>query len=194
MRPEDGIPAEFRTAAAALSRHRPRPEIGIEQTPAPQRIAPYTMAFTGTVSDDLTDSPPIANGRFVLLFDPAGQAAWSGRFRVVSLVRATLDPEMATDELLAEVAWSWLTDALAETGAKADAVGGTVTRVLSQSFGALDSHPSVVDIEIRASWTPRNANLGHHVAAWTTLLATAAGLPPLADGVTPLRVPRTVGP
>ena len=113
----------------------------------------------------------------------------------MTLVRATLEPEMATDPLLAEVAWTWLDDALAHSHADAVAEGGTVTRVLSESFGALAGQANDVDLEIRASWTPTSTDLGAHLEAWSTLLCTAAGLPPLPDGVTSLRPRRnTVGP
>jgi hypothetical protein len=69
---------------------------------------------------------------------------------------------------------------------EAVAIGGTVTRVLSQSFGALAATPEAVDLEIRASWTPTDTELGFHLAVWGDLMATAGGLPPLPDGVTSL--------
>ncbi|MGZ8705501.1 MAG: DUF3000 family protein, partial [Aeromicrobium sp.] len=40
-------------------------------------------------------------------------------------------------------------------------------------------------LEVRASWTPMSAK-GPHVEAWSNLLCTLAGLPPLAPGVIPL--------
>ena len=61
-----------------------------------------------------------------------------------------------------------------------------------QSFGALAGKHNDVELEMRASWTPvpaggaGAADLGDHLAAWAQLLCTAAGLPPLPDGVTPL--------
>ncbi len=51
----------------------------------------------------------LADGRLVLLHDPAGHDAWHGTFRLVTLVRAELEPEMAADPLLPDVCWSWLT-------------------------------------------------------------------------------------
>ena len=38
-------------------------------------------------------------------------------------------------------------------------------------------------MEIRASWTALDSRLGPHLEAWGDLLATVAGLPPLASGV-----------
>ena len=134
---------------------------------------------------DLPSDEDATTGRFVLLFDPAGQEAWEGTFRVVTLVRASLDPEAGADPMLCEAAWTWVGEALAEQGADVTALGGTVTRVLSQSFGSLAERRPEVEVEIRASWSPLG-DKGAHLAAWSTILCTAAGLPPLPDGVTAL--------
>jgi hypothetical protein len=94
-----------------------------------------------------------------------------------------------------------LLDALRGRGAAFDHEGGTVTRVMSQSFAALADRPSSVEIELRASWTPHDLpqqvgarvagpDLSHHLLAWTDLLCTVAGLPPLPEGVTALRARR----
>lgn len=181
------VPAEFVGALRALRERRLRPEVHLSEVPAPTRLAPYAVAVTGEVlshsPDHATDDP--TTGRFVLLHDPAGQEAWDGTFRVVSMVRATLDPEAGSDPLVCEAAWSWVTEALADQGAAHRARGGTVTRVLSQSFDALDERPDEVEVEIRASWSPVG-DVGAHLEAWATVLCTAAGLPPLPDGVTAL--------
>ncbi|MFD4991824.1 DUF3000 domain-containing protein [Cellulosimicrobium cellulans] len=198
-------PPAFRAVLDALGARRLRPEVTLREVPAPRRIAPWSVALTGEVEAARSEDPDLASGRFIVLHDPDGQEAWQGTFRVVTMVRATLEPEMASEEMLAEVAWTWLEDALHDTGAAVRAEGGTVTRVLSQSFGALAGKHNDVELEMRASWTPvptgddGAADLGDHLAAWAQLLCTAAGLPPLPDGVTPLgaRPParrNTVGP
>lgn len=192
-------PPEFRAALDALAARRLRPEVTLREVPAPRRIAPWSVALTGEVAGANDDDPDLASGRFILLFDPEGQEAWQGRFRVVTLVRATLEPEMGAEEMLAQVAWSWFEDALRDQDATARAESGTVTRVLSQSFGALAGKDDDVELEMRASWTPLSDELGSHLAAWSQLLCTAAGLPPVPQGVTPLahRAParrNTVGP
>ena len=185
-------PPEFRAVLDALGARRLRPEVTLREVPAPRRIAPWSVALTGEVEADRSDDPDLASGRFIVLHDPAGQEAWQGSFRVVTMVRATLEPEMAAEDMLAEVAWTWLEDALHDAGAAVRAEGGTVTRVLSQSFGALAGKHNDVELEMRASWTPvpaegaGAADLGDHLAAWSQLLCTAAGLPPLPEGVTPL--------
>jgi hypothetical protein len=162
-----------------------RPEIHLEEVPGPARIAPYTAALAAEVRERARDpeADDLASGRFVILHDPAGQEAWQGTFRLVTLVRASLEAEVGADPMLAEVAWSWFSDALAGEGLDPLAAGGTVTRVLSQSFGALDRRPEQVDLEIRASWTARDEDLAPHLRAWGALLCTAGGLPPLPVGV-----------
>jgi hypothetical protein len=85
---------------------------------------------------------------------------------------------MVDDAMFSEVAWSWLTDALVETGAAHRAVGGTVTRTASTRFGDLAGPEHTVDVEIRASWTAGDEALDRHLAAFLDVLGNAAGLPP----------------
>jgi hypothetical protein len=181
------VPAEFLEAVRSLRATRLRPEIRLEEVPGPGRIAPYSAALTGDVSaSHAPDQDDLASGRFVVLHDPAGQEAWEGTFRVVTFARATLEAELGSDGLLAQVAWTWFEEALAGAGVLPIAAGGTVTRVLSESFGTLGARPDEVEVEIRASWTAPGPDLGPHLRAWATLLCTSAGLPPLPDGVTSL--------
>ncbi len=181
-------PPEFIRALRSLRGVTLRPEVSLEEAPGPTRIAPYTAALVAEVHATRRDpeADALATGRFVVLHDPAGQEAWEGAFRLVTLVRATLEPEVGQDPLLAEVAWSWFADALESADVDAHAAGGTVTRVLSQSFGALDERPELCELELRASWTARDEDLAPHLRAWGVLLCTVAGLPPLPDGVVPL--------
>ena len=88
------------------------------------------------------------------------------------------DEELVDDTMFSEVAWSWLTDALAETGAEHTTVGGTVTRTASTRFGELAGPEHSVDVEMRASWTAGDTALDQHLMAWLQVLANAAGLPP----------------
>jgi Protein of unknown function (DUF3000) len=176
-------PDAFRRAVEDLMSAPWRPELQVEELPAPQRIAPYSAAIT---ADVVTNGDDVGSGRFVLLHDPAGNAAWQGTFRCVTFARADLDPEMVTDPLLSGVGWSWLIDALDGHGAHYDAPSGTVTSVSSESFGGMAGEPPRAEIEVRASWTPlleEGAGLNPHLAAWAELLCTLAGLPPLAAGV-----------
>jgi len=185
--PQD-VPAEFVRSLRSLRGVAVRPEVVLDEVPGPARIAPYSAALTAEVRTERrsVSAAELASGRFVVLYDPAGHEAWEGSFRLVTLVRATLEAEVGTDPLLAEVAWSWFTDALASADLDPLAAGGTVTRVLSQSFGSLDVRQEQTELEIRASWTAADEDLAPHLRAWATLLCTAAGLPPLPEGVVPL--------
>jgi hypothetical protein len=159
----------------------------LREVPAPRRLAPYSAAYSAEVTVDGED---VATGRFVVLHDPAGQQGWRGDTRVVAFVSADVDAEMARDPALAEVGWSWLTEALRERGAQHTAAGGTVTRTASLTFGLVDDPQETNEVELRASWSPLHAedgslDLAVHLGAWCDLLCLTAGLPPV--GVTPLR-------
>ncbi len=168
-----------------------RSEVQLEETSAPKRLAPHTHALSADVFVDTADEEPAGTGRLVLLYDPAGQEAWHGEFRLVTYVRASLDPEMGSDPLLPAVGWSWMTDALSAHEAPFTAASGTVTRVSSESFGGMAGELATAEIEIRASWTPLDAALTPHALAWADALSTAAGLEPLPDGVVAMSQTRT---
>lgn len=180
-------PVEFRAAVASMQSARLRQEVLCEQMPAPQRIAPYSSALTADVTVDDTD---VATGRIIVLHDPAGNDAWAGTFRCVAYARAEIDPELITDPMLAAVGWSWLTEALDANGALYAAPSGSVTRVATESFGGMADDEATAQLEVRASWTPvavgedSALDLGPHVEAWAELMCTAAGLPPVPEGVT----------
>ena len=156
--------------------------------PAPTRIAPHAVALTAEVvtAGPLEEGEELATGRFVLLYDPSAPEPWNGVWRAVTFVRAEFDPELANDPMLGGVGWSWLMDSLKNRDATFVAEGGTVTRVVSESFAALADRPATVEMEIRASWTPLGPDLGIHLQAWADLLFTIAGLPPLPMGVVAL--------
>ncbi len=185
----EGPPVAFARALEQLRSTRLRSEVELTEVPAPQRIAPYAVALTADVLARATgqDEPDeLASGRFVLLHDPDGPEPWDGTFRAVTFVRAELEAELGTDPVLGDVGWAWLLDALAARGAVSTQAGGTVTRVVSQSYGALADRPATVEIEVRGSWTPLGDDLGLHLRAWSDLLCTVAGLPPVPEGVTAL--------
>jgi len=185
---EDDAPETFRRACESLRAVRLRPEVVLDEAPAPQRLAPWAVAMTGDVLADPNDdaSEELGTGRFVLLHDPAGHETWNGTFRVVTFVRAAVEPEVAADPMLPSVGWSWLVEALEGHAAPYTSPSGTVTRVASESFGAMGDREPTAEVEIRASWTALDSRLGPHLEAWADLLATTAGLPPLAPGVVAL--------
>ena len=96
--------------------------------------------------------------------------------------------------MLSAVGWDWLTEALDAHGAAYTAASGTVTRVATESFGGMSEEGGTAQIEVRASWTPLASpdqtdgpdavpDVTPHIEAWGELLCTAAGLPPVPDGV-----------
>lgn len=179
----------FEHAVESLHAAQLRPEVHLEETTPPKRLAPYAHALSADIYPDPADDDPTATARLVLLYDPAGQEAWHGEFRLVTYIRASLEPEMGSDPLLLAVGWSWMVDSLAARSAPYTAASGTVTRVTSEGFGGMAGELATAELELRASWTPLDANLTAHALAWADALATAAGLMPLPPGV--VAIPRT---
>jgi hypothetical protein len=192
--PEDraASPAEatFAEAAAAFLAGRDAqvgPGFSFEDVPAPKRLAPYASAIAATVERDGAD---VAWGRLVLLYDPDGQEGWDGAFRLVAYIRADVEPEIAADPLLGEVGWSWLSEALDAHVPGYAVPSGTVTRVITEGFGAKRDELPLTGFELRASWSPtgpgnraddRNLDsldLSAHMSAWCDCLSAAAGLEP----------------
>ena len=170
-----------------------------EDVPAPKRLAPYATAIAASVQRDGAD---VAWGRLVLLYDPDGQEGWDGVFRLVAYIRADVEPEMAADPLLGEVGWSWLSEALDAHVPGYAVPSGTVTRVITEGFGAKRDELPLTGFELRASWSPvepgglrgpagnidlDTLDLSAHIAAWCDCLAAAAGLEP--PGTRALRQP-----
>lgn len=183
--PGDAPPAAFRQAVEELGSAAVRPEVTLRPVSAPRRIAPYAYALEADVESESGDE---ADGRLVFLHDPEGQESWRGTYRVVTLLRAELEPEMSADPLFPEVCWSWLTGALEGYGAGYAEPSGTVTRAASHFFGGLGEREPSTRMEIRASWTPAPCPGGDgrpdaaaHLAAWSELLCQCAGLPPGAQ-------------
>jgi hypothetical protein len=192
---EAGSPAEatFTAAVAAFMAGRDaqrRRDLTFEDVPAPKRLAPYATAIAATVQRDDAD---VAWGRLVLLYDPDGQQGWDGFFRLVAYVRADVEPEMAAD---------WLSEALDMHVPGYAVPSGTVTRVITEGFGAKRDELPLTGFELRASWSPvgpdgprgsvgisdlDTLDLSAHIAAWCDCLTTAAGLEP--PGTRALRQP-----
>jgi hypothetical protein len=178
-----------------------------EDVPAPKRLAPYATAIAASVQRDGAD---VAWGRLVLLYDPDGQGGWDGVFRLVAYIRAEVEPEIAADPLLGEVGWSWLCEALDAHVPGYALPSGTVTRVITEGFGAKRDELPLTGFELRASWSPAGPpgadrrkgsardngasgtdldtlDLSAHIAAWCDCLSAAAGLEP--QGTRALRPP-----
>ena len=117
---------------------------------------------------------------------------------------------MAADPLLGEVGWSWLSEALDAHVPGYAVPSGTVTRVITEGFGAKRDELPLTGFELRASWSPAGPegtgkrkgsardngasrsdlatlDLSAHIAAWCDCLCAAAGLEP--QGTRALRPP-----
>jgi hypothetical protein len=185
-------PAEFEAALDAVRAASPRAELRISEIPAPGSLAPFAVALSADVAPSRHEvDSDLGTGRFVLLYDPTEPEAWGGRFRVVCFAQAPLETDIGLDPFLADVAWSWLVDALDARGARYIAASGTATKILSTGFGELARQGDGAQIEVRASWTPLDAAVGPHVEGWGELLCMLAGLPPRSEGVTALPRRRT---
>lgn len=159
-----------------------RSDFVVREIPSPEGVAPHSLALAGDVRPSGDGESPYGTGRFILLHDPAQPDAWGGAWRIVAFAQAPLEPEIGTDPLLADVAWSWLVDALDSRHARYASASGTATKILSKGFGSLAEEGDGAQIELRASWTPEEP-FGAHVEAWAELVCMLAGLPPGSEGI-----------
>jgi hypothetical protein len=186
------VPPEFQSALDSVRRAKARPELAVTEIPAPGNLAPYSVALSADVTPSRhgADSE-LGTGRFILLYDPSEPEAWGGMFRIVCFVQAPLETDIGLDPFLADVAWSWLVDALNARSAKYTSASGTATKIISTGFGELAAQGDGAQIELRASWTPLENDISSHVEGWGELLCMLAGLPPTTEGVTLLSSRRT---
>jgi hypothetical protein len=187
--------AAFERLIEQLRTITPRAEITLTEVPAPQKLATFAFAFSADVSNgllgDLEDE--VANGRFVLLHEPGGQATWDGEYRCVTFLSADVDTVMQEDPLLPEVGWSWFLESLESNNCAFNSPSGTVTRVSSASFGKLSPRNDEAEIEIRASWSPvvdDPRDLIKHIQSWCNLISEVSGLPPVPEGVSAISAAR----
>ncbi len=181
---------DWSAALASIRAATPRRDLELHEIAAPEGLAPHAYALAADVhpAQHGIDSE-LGVGRFIVLHDPARPESWDGAYRVISYAQAPLDREIGADPVLPEVAWSWLVDALAGRGASHHAASGTATTVLSTGFGGLAGEGQGAQIELRASWTPDDGELGVHLEAWSDFLCMLAGLP-LEEGVASLDTQR----
>lgn len=185
--PLDSDEAAFDEAARRVRALAFRSDFAVREIPAPQGLAPHALALSGDVRQGEAegadhDDSPWGTGRIVLLHDASEPDPWEGALRIVAFAQAPLETEIGTDPFLADVAWSWLMDALASRGAAFHAASGSATKTLSTGFGELAAQGDGAQIELRASWSPDSWALETHVEAWAELVCMLAGLPPGSEG------------
>jgi hypothetical protein len=179
-------PASFGEAAADVRALAYRDDLSVREIPAPTGLAPNAIALAGDVRPESEGAESLyGTGRFILLHDPGEPAPWNGSWRVVCFAQAPLETDIGVDPMLADVAWSWLMDALASRRAPFHSASGTATKTISKGFGSLAAEGDGAQIELRASWSPRGP-LAPHVEAWAELVCMLAGLPPGSEGVSML--------
>jgi hypothetical protein len=176
-------PSGFDLAAREVRATEFRDDLVVREIPAPGGVAPFSLAIAADIRPEVegVDSP-YGTGRFILLHDPDEPSAWDGAWRIVCFAQAPLEPEIGTDPLLADVAWSWLVDALESRSATYHSASGTATKTLSKGFGTLSDEGDGAQIELRASWSP-SGSLTPHVEAWAELVCMLGGLPPGSEGI-----------
>jgi hypothetical protein len=179
-------PPRFVEALESIRRADVPQEVELDEIPAPTRAAAFAVALEACLpaADDSSDT---ASGSFVLLHEPAGHIVWDGDFRIVTVAKADLEPELGADPFVAEVAWSYLAEALELESLMCSELAGTVTRTVSESFGSLKARGVKVGVEVRASWTPTGPDVGEQLTAWLRFLAHLGGVEFLPAGVTALR-------
>ncbi|HLS93558.1 MAG TPA: DUF3000 domain-containing protein [Microbacterium sp.] len=189
MNVDHGVSGGFAAAADGLRSARFRDDLVVREIPSPTGLAPFGVAFAGDVRPDSHGDSPYGTGRFVLLHDPDEPDSWGGPWRIVAFAQAPLELEIGTDPLLADVAWSWLTDALASRDAEYELLAGTATKTVSRGFGSLEDQGDGAQIELRASWSPV-APTPAHLDAWAELVCMLAGLPPGSEDIAVLHPSR----
>jgi len=150
------------------------------------------VALRGDVRPESEDAESAyGTGRLILLHDADEPSPWNGPWRIVCFAQAPLEPDIGVDPLLADVAWSWLVDALKSRDAGFHSASGTATKTVSKGFGSLAGEGEGAQIELRASWTPVGP-MTPHVEAWAELVCMLAGLPPGSEGVQMLGTRRSM--
>ena len=176
-----------------------RPELAFEDVPAPRTLAPFAIAVAATARVGGIGSR-LGPFRAASTTRTASAAGWA-RCASSIYIRADLEPEIAADPMLGEVAWSWLTGV---HSTPAHLVTRSAQRYRDprghRGFGAKREDPQATGFELRASWSPvgmagpaswtwsrpgasltsaesAQAGLDGHLAAWCGAICAAAGCP-----------------
>jgi hypothetical protein len=186
---KQSISPEFALAARSLANAIIRSELNVTEIEAPQNLARHAVAFTCDVKpDSVHEKIDLGTGRIVFLWDDEPQESWASRFRVIVFAKSPVETEIGADEFSGGLPWTWLMAALESSGANYAAEAGTTTRVISTGFGSLTHQPQHAELELRASWSPLDTDLGKHFEAWQSLICMMSGLPMHNDGVGRLNV------
>lgn len=97
-------------------------------------------------------------------------------FGIVCFAQAPLEMEIGIDPFIADVAWSWLVDALESRGAAYEYASGTATKTLSTGFGTLEERATPRRSRFALRGLRSTPSLAR-AEAWSELLCLLAGLP-----------------
>jgi len=176
----------FQLAVQQFRHADTRDELSLKQIPAPGQLAKESVSFAADIAGpEASDHIDAGTGRFVLMYDPASREQWGGEFRIVTFSKSPMETFISDDERIADVAWAWLMEALANRGAEFIAQAATVTRVINTGFGSLAGQSEHAELEMRASWTPVG-DFGAHIEAWQDLVCMMSGYPLLPVSVASL--------
>lgn len=189
------MPPYFTEAVHSMSHAHVRTGISVGEIRPPRNLAPLSHAIglevlhpdidptSTSIPEYSIDNGGDAFGRLILLHDPHSDEGWRGaKMRMVAYIQADMDASVASDPLLPDVAWQWLTEELDTPHSPYSNLGGTVTSTASVRYGEIGGPPRAFQLEMRASWTATGTDLSGHVQAFAHVLAHVAGLPP--EGVT----------
>jgi hypothetical protein len=178
----------FQAAVEGLRQASQRSELELVQIAAPAQTAKHAIAFAASISlGSSSDSGDRGTGRFVLLHETEPQEQWGGNFRVVCFAKSPLETEIGADEVISDISWAWLNEALAQRDAEFTLASATVTRVISTGYGALEDQSDHAELEMRASWSPLGGDISRHFEAWQDLVCIMSGLPSVAERIGDLR-------
>jgi len=185
---DQDAPAQFAAAALSLANPALRPELNTSQIPAPAQIAPWALAFAAQAPNPADTPMNRGVGRIVFLHDPKQFETWGSNMRVIAYGKSPLENDIGIEDDTAHYWWSELMRALKLNGAKFINEAGTITKMSSTGMGSLANDPNSTEVEIRASWSLVEDDLGPHLAAWQDLIASMAGFGMDGEGVTRLIV------
>lgn len=185
MRTDPTPPNYFRDLVESLSAIKWPAGLDVHSIDAPGGLAPHALAFAANITAGSV-TVDRGTGRLIFLDDPTEPEGWGGRTRAIIFVQSPIEPMMGGHDELAEVAWSWLRDALNHCEAHYSHPAATVTRVMSVGFGELASQGRGSQLEVRASWSPATGDARPHAEAWARFVLHVAGFEVQPDGVVSL--------
>jgi len=170
-----GAPNEFFLACSRLSTAALRKELAIKQIPSPESIADFAIAFAADVPDGKDSVMNRGVGRIVFLYDASQNPTWGSNFRVIAYAKSPIESDMSEQPDLPNYWWGNLRRTLDLNAASYSQEAGTLTRTTSTGLGALTVDEPYSEIELRASWSPKELDLSRHFLAWQDLVASMAG-------------------